>query len=127
MMRHTKADNAKARELFERAASLDPEYSRVFTALGWTHCEDAHHGWSESRGESLLRAVELAKKALALDDSDPMIHACGELSTCGKGGMTRPLPRGRRPSPSVPTRLYLTFCWRCSCTIPAGIRRRSRC
>ncbi|MDB4444036.1 adenylate/guanylate cyclase domain-containing protein [bacterium] len=73
--RHTKADNARARELFERAASLAPGYANVFTALGWTYWEDAFHGWSESRGESLLRAVELAKKALAMDDSDPDIHA----------------------------------------------------
>jgi adenylate cyclase len=75
MMRHTKADNAKAREFLERAEGLAPEYAPVFIWLGWTHFEDAHHGWSESREESLLRAVELAKKAQALDDSDPMIHA----------------------------------------------------
>ncbi len=75
MMRHTKADNAKARELFERAASLAPGYAMVFTGLGWTYWEDAFHGWSETREESLQRAVELAKKSLALDDSDPMIHA----------------------------------------------------
>jgi adenylate cyclase len=74
MKRHTKADNAQARDLFERAASLAPGYAPLFTALGLTHFDDAHHGWSESREESLLRAVELAKKALALDDSDPMIH-----------------------------------------------------
>jgi adenylate cyclase len=72
--RHTKADNAKARELFERAAGLAPGYANVFTALGWSYWEDAFHGWSEARGESLLRAVELAKKALAMDDSDPDIH-----------------------------------------------------
>jgi len=75
MMRHTKADNAKARELFEQAASLAPGYALVFTALGWTYWEDTFHGWSDTRGESLLRAVELAKKALPLDDSDPDIHA----------------------------------------------------
>jgi adenylate cyclase len=74
-MRHTKADNAKAREFFERAASQAPGYAPVITALGWTYWEDAFHGWSETRGESLLRAVELAKKALALDDADPEIHA----------------------------------------------------
>jgi adenylate cyclase len=74
-VRHTKADNAKARELFERAASLATGYATVFTTLGWTYWEDAFHGWSESPGESLLRAVELAKKARALDDSDPDIHA----------------------------------------------------
>jgi TolB-like protein/Flp pilus assembly protein TadD len=75
VMRHTKADNAKAREFFERAASLTPGYAMVFTALGLTHCEDARHGWSESRAESLLRAVEFAKKAQTLDDSGPNIHA----------------------------------------------------
>jgi TolB-like protein/Flp pilus assembly protein TadD len=75
MMRHTKADNAKARKFFERAASLAPGYAPVITALGWTYWEDAFHGWSESRGDSLLRAVELAEKAQALDDSDPWIHA----------------------------------------------------
>jgi adenylate cyclase len=75
MKRHAKADNAKARELFERASSLAPEYAPVFMWLGWTHFDDAHHGWSESREESLRRAIELAKKAQALDDSDPMIHS----------------------------------------------------
>jgi len=74
MKRHTKADNARARELFERAAGLAPEFAPVFTALGLTHFDDARHGWSESREVSILRAVELAKKAQALDDSDPMIH-----------------------------------------------------
>jgi adenylate cyclase len=74
-VRHTRADNAKARELFERAASLATGYATVFTTLGWTYWEDAFHGWSESPGESLLRAVELAKKARALDGSDPDIHA----------------------------------------------------
>ena len=73
--RHTKADNVIAREFFDRAAILAPGYGDVFTALGWTYWEDAHHGWSESQEESLLRAVELAKKAQAMDDSDPMIHA----------------------------------------------------
>jgi len=75
MMRHTKADNAKARDLFEKAVDLAPEYAPVITALGWTHWEDAFHGWSESRQESHLRVVELAKKAHSLDDTDPMLHA----------------------------------------------------
>ncbi len=75
MMRHTKADNAKARKLFERAVSLAPGYAPVFTARGWTHWEDTFHGWSESREESHLRVVEVAKKSQALDDTDPMIHA----------------------------------------------------
>ena len=74
MIQHTKLDNAKAREFFEQAAGLAPDYAQVFTALGWTYWEDAFHGWSENREASLLRAVKIAEKAHALDDSDPMIH-----------------------------------------------------
>jgi adenylate cyclase len=96
MKRHTKADNAKARELFERAASLAPGYAMVFTALGWTHFDDAFHGWSESREESLLRAVELAKKALALDDSDPMIHALWGAIYLRQGRYDQAIAEGER-------------------------------
>ncbi len=74
-VRHTRAENAKAREFFERAASLAAGYATVVTALGWTYWEEAFHGWSKSPEKSLLRAVELAKKARALDDSTPDIHA----------------------------------------------------
>lgn len=73
-MQHTKLDNAKAREFFEQAAGLAPDYAEVFTALGWTYWEDAFHGWSENREASLLQAAKLAEKALTLDDSDPMTH-----------------------------------------------------
>jgi adenylate cyclase len=114
MMRHTKADNAKARELFEQAASLDPEYSMVFTALGWTYWEDAHHGWSESRGESLLRAVELAKKALALDDSDPMIHALWGAIYLRQGRYDQAIAEGEKavalgPNQALPHFLLAMF------------------
>jgi len=74
-MRHSKADNAKAREFFEQAASLAPGYTPALTMLGWTYWEDSFHGWSNSPEESLMRAVEFVEKVQALDDSAPGIHA----------------------------------------------------
>jgi tetratricopeptide (TPR) repeat protein len=114
MTRHTKADNAKARELFERAASLDPEYSMVFTALGWTHFDDAHHGWSESREESLLIAVELAKKVQALDDSDPNIHALWGAIYLRQGRYDQAIAEGEKavalgPNQALPHFLLAMF------------------
>jgi adenylate cyclase len=114
MMRHTKADNAKARELFERAASLAPGYAMVFTALGWTHFDDAHHGWSESREESLLRAVELAKKVQALDDSDPMIHALWGAIYLQQGRYDQAIAEGEKsvalgPNQALPHFLLAMF------------------
>jgi len=73
--RFTKEDNAKARELFERAMELDPEYAFAWTMLAWTHWIDALFSFSDSRAESFKRAAELAKKAVALDDNQPHVHA----------------------------------------------------
>ena len=65
--RFTKEDNAGARELFERAVDLDPQYAIAWGWLAWTHWIDARFGYSESREVSFTRAEELAAKAVELD------------------------------------------------------------
>ena len=113
-MRHTKADNVKAREFFEQAASLAPKYAPAITALGWTYWEEAFHGWSETRGESLQRAVELAEKALALDDSDPWIHALWGAIYLRQGRYDQAIAEGEKsvalgPNQSFPHILLGTY------------------
>jgi adenylate cyclase len=113
-MRHTKADNVKAREFFEQAASLAPEYAPAITALGWTYWEDAFHGWSETRGESLQRAVELAEKAQALDDFDPWIHALWGAIYLRQGRYDQAIAEGEKsvalgPNHSFPHILLGTY------------------
>ena len=71
----TKDDNARAQELFERAVQVDPEYSYAWAMLGWTHWIDATFGYSESNSESFKKAVEIAQKAVRLDDELPDVHA----------------------------------------------------
>jgi adenylate cyclase len=73
--RFTKEDNAKAREFFERAVKMDPEYAAAWTMLAWTHWIDASYGFSQSRSECFNRAVELAQRALDLDNTNPDVHA----------------------------------------------------
>ncbi|MBW1707596.1 MAG: tetratricopeptide repeat protein, partial [Deltaproteobacteria bacterium] len=73
--RFTKGDNARARELFEQAVKIDPEYAFAWTMLAWTHWVDAFFGYSESRTKSFKRTVELAKNALALDDTISDVYA----------------------------------------------------
>ena len=60
---YTKEDNARARELFEEAIKLDPEYAWAWTYLAWTHWIDARFGYGESRDKSFSKAVETAQKA----------------------------------------------------------------
>ncbi|MFB0519851.1 MAG: tetratricopeptide repeat protein [Desulfatiglandales bacterium] len=71
----TKDDNARAQELFERAVKADPKYSYAWAMLGWTHWIDATYGYSESSSESFKKAVEIAQKAMELDDKQPDVHA----------------------------------------------------
>lgn len=68
--RFTKEDNAKARKLSIRATKLDSEYVLAWTALGWTHVMDAGFGTGESATEHFKKAVTLAEKAVAMDDSN---------------------------------------------------------
>ena len=64
-----KETNAQARQLYQEAIALDPEYAKLYSLLGWTHMLDARFGWSKSSSESKKQALELAYKANALDEN----------------------------------------------------------
>ena len=70
--RFTPSDNAKARELFEKAIALDPNYAAAYAVLAWTHFHDWRIGWvpAGKPKESYQKALDLAYKAVALDPSD---------------------------------------------------------
>jgi adenylate cyclase len=72
--RVNKADNLKARQLFEEAIVLDPNYAYGYSILGWTYATDVTAGWSESPKKSLENALDLAKKAISLDDRQDSAH-----------------------------------------------------
>jgi adenylate cyclase len=70
----TKDGNAKARQMYEKAIALDPKYADAYIALGVTHWFDYTFQWSPDP-HALDRALEMAQKAVALDDSLPLAHA----------------------------------------------------
>ena len=68
LLRHaSRGDNARARELYQAAAALDPAYPGAWDGLAWSHLLDARFGWSGSPEADLRTAAELAQKALELD------------------------------------------------------------
>jgi adenylate cyclase len=71
----TRADNVKARGLFERAIELDPQYAPAFVGLGRVDMHAVTEGWTANPSDALERAEGLARKAIALDDLDPGAHA----------------------------------------------------
>jgi len=74
LYRFNKDGNLLGRQKAEEAIALDPEYSNAYALLGKTHILDVWFKWSKSPKESLTRAFELAKKALALDESNIVAH-----------------------------------------------------
>jgi pentatricopeptide repeat protein len=60
--KYTKQDNLKAREHHEQALKLDPDYGAAWELLAWTHIADVWLGSSDSPKESIIRALEIAKK-----------------------------------------------------------------
>ncbi|MGE0827127.1 MAG: tetratricopeptide repeat protein [Candidatus Binatia bacterium] len=72
--RMTKEDNLRARQMYEKAIALDPQYAEAYAQLGSTYYVEWVWHWSADL-QTLGQAVILAQRALALDDSLPMAHS----------------------------------------------------
>jgi tetratricopeptide (TPR) repeat protein len=71
--RFTQETNVQARQMFEKALELDPEFTAAYAALSLTHFREWGLQWSQDP-QALERAFALAQKAVALDDSLPLAH-----------------------------------------------------
>ncbi len=72
-LRLTKETHAQARQMFERAVELDPQYAEAYQALGYTYLREWMFQWSPAL-QNLERAFELEQQALVLDPSLPFAH-----------------------------------------------------
>lgn len=69
----TKEANARARQLFEHALVLDPQYAGAYAGLSFTYLRAWLLQWSQDR-QTLEQAFEAAQKAIALDDTLPSAY-----------------------------------------------------
>jgi adenylate cyclase len=72
--RVTKEANIQARQMFEKAIALDPQYAEAIVLAGWSYWAEWIYGWSRDP-QTLERMVALARQALALDDGLPVTHS----------------------------------------------------
>jgi tetratricopeptide (TPR) repeat protein len=72
--RYTKEANAQARQLYEQAIALDPQYAEACAWLGITYYVEWIMHWSADP-QIMERALALAQQALALNDSLPEAHS----------------------------------------------------
>jgi TolB-like protein/Flp pilus assembly protein TadD len=75
LARLTRSANAQARDLFEQAIELDPNYPPAYVGLGRVNLSAVNLGWTQDPGEALERAESLGRKAIGLDDLSPGAHA----------------------------------------------------
>ena len=66
----TKEEILQSRSFFERAIALDPGYSAAYTELAQTYLVELVSDWAEAPEAAGERGFELARKAVALDESD---------------------------------------------------------
>lgn len=73
-IRHTEEENLKARELFQHAVELDPQFARAISATALTYSAEYRYGWAQDRQAALVSAQSLAEKAVNLDNQLPQAY-----------------------------------------------------
>ncbi len=74
LYKFTKEGNKRAREMFEKALALDPNYSQAFSGLAYSHHHDIWLEYTDSRENSVAKCLEAARTAVAFDDRDAFAH-----------------------------------------------------
>jgi adenylate cyclase len=72
--RSTRADNAEAQRVLERAIALDPKYAHAHAWLGCVLGQGWTYGWCQDRDATFRRVADQLQTALALDENDSDVH-----------------------------------------------------
>lgn len=73
-LRFSKENTYGARGLFEKALARDPKFARAYAMLAWTYAFEYTNGWSKTPEQTLSRSLDLADKALAINDRLPIAY-----------------------------------------------------
>jgi TolB-like protein len=72
--RGTEDMKLQAREMFEQAAELDPDYAAAYIGLAESYLAEFWSSWTTDRDAAGARAFEYARKAVKLDNRDSHAH-----------------------------------------------------
>jgi adenylate cyclase len=91
-----KAANRLAREHFEAALTLDPEYAEAHSGLAMTHFMGGFLNWVDDPASSIDRAYEGAKRAIGLDGRDARAHEALAVGSLWMGRLETSLGAAHR-------------------------------
>lgn len=67
-------ENQLAKQQFNKAIKMDPGFARAYAALALSYSWDVINGWDINIKDSLVKASELAEKAIQKDESIPQVY-----------------------------------------------------
>ncbi|MBT8120557.1 MAG: winged helix-turn-helix domain-containing protein [Gammaproteobacteria bacterium] len=70
----TNNENLLARDHLRRAIQLDPNFARAYSTLALTYVDEYRYSWSGGTENPLLQTLELAEKAVAIDNNLPQAY-----------------------------------------------------
>jgi adenylate cyclase len=73
-LKYTKDGNEQNRKIAEELILIAPDHPRGYDALGWYHLGRLFIGYSTDNASDINSCIELANKAIALDELDYMGH-----------------------------------------------------
>jgi TolB-like protein/class 3 adenylate cyclase/Flp pilus assembly protein TadD len=74
MLLHTKAGNVETRNLLGGVIAKYPDFAAAHACMAFAYGNDAANGWAENTEQAAAFALEIAERAVALDDNEDQAH-----------------------------------------------------
>ncbi len=101
-----KAGFDEATALLRKAIDIDPRFSAAYAVLARCYVHAGQHAWGTGAREDIAKAEEFARRAVALDDQEPIAHvALGwvQIFNTEPGRAANELNRALELSPNLST------------------------
>ena len=102
-------NNIKAREQFEKAVSIDPNFVSAWGWLAETYYNEIVIGWSKNNTESLHKMNNLLQKAVSIDASSAATHAFLGVMHHRSGQYEKAISEGERAVALDPNNAFFLY------------------
>lgn len=107
VMEGSPGENARARQLLERAIAEDPGYTLALAWIGKTHIFDARFGFSASPETSVAKANEIGEQALSQNPNEAYAHHLVSLVRSSQGRYEEAVAEARIAAELSPNDPYI--------------------
>ena len=93
---NTRSGNIEARNLLGHAVTINPDFAAAHAFIGFTHVNDYINGWAEIPERSLQIGLEIAERAVQMDETEPQGHYALAVALYFHRQLDRALAEARR-------------------------------